>query len=70
MKKAIKFKTNIKCMGCVAAVTPALNQTVGQDKWSVDLQSPDRELTVEMEDGAAEPVVAALAAVGYQAEPV
>lgn len=69
MKKAIKFKTNIKCLGCVAAVTPALNETVGQDNWSVDLQSADRVLTVQVEDDAREPVVAALAAAGYKAEP-
>ncbi len=69
MKKTIKFKTNIKCMGCVAAVTPALNETVGESNWAVDLQSPDRELTIQVDDDGAEPVVAALAAVGYKAEP-
>ena len=69
MKKAVKFKTNIKCMGCVAAVTPALNETVGENNWAVDLQSPGKELTVQVDDDGAEPVVAALAAVGYKAEP-
>ena len=42
-----KFKTNIKCTACVAKVTPALNETVGEGKWSVDLTNPARILTVE-----------------------
>ena len=42
-----KFKTNIKCSACVAKVTPALNETVGEGKWSVDLTNPARILTVK-----------------------
>ncbi|MDQ0109204.1 copper chaperone CopZ [Chitinophaga terrae (ex Kim and Jung 2007)] len=42
-----KFKTNIKCSGCIATVTPVLNELVGPDNWQVDLQSPDKILTVK-----------------------
>lgn len=41
------FKTNLNCGNCVAKVTPFLNETVGDGKWSVDLNSPERFLTVE-----------------------
>jgi hypothetical protein len=34
------FKTNIKCSACVEKVTPPLNATVGEGKWSVDLINP------------------------------
>jgi copper chaperone CopZ len=44
--KTQKFKTNIKCFACVAKVTPALNKTVGEGNWSVDLTHPARILTV------------------------
>lgn len=70
MEKAIKFKTNIKCMGCIAAVTPALNETVGSNNWEVDLMSPERWLTVSSETADAQMVVAALQEVGYKAETV
>lgn len=43
----LKFKSNIKCGGCVATVTPHLNGEKTIEKWNVDLQSPERFLTVE-----------------------
>lgn len=44
--KILKFKTNIKCDGCVAQVTPLLNgeSTIGQ--WEVDTADADKVLTV------------------------
>ena len=68
MEKTLKFKTNIKCMGCVATVTPALDEAVGSGNWEVDLQSPERQLTVRTENAEVATVVAALAKTGYQAQ--
>ncbi|GHB78538.1 heavy-metal-associated domain-containing protein [Persicitalea jodogahamensis] len=42
----LKFKTNIKCGACVATVTPHLTKAVGIESWQVDLQDPNRTLTV------------------------
>lgn len=42
----LKFKTNINCTGCLAQVTPALNETAGENNWTVDLQSPEKTLVV------------------------
>jgi len=67
MKKVLKFKTNIKCMGCVARVTPALDEAVGKGNWEVDLQSADRQLTVTTEDADAETVEAAVVEAGFRA---
>ena len=44
-----KFKTNIKCTGCVATVTPFLDEAVGERQWEVDLTDPSRILTVKTE---------------------
>ncbi len=44
--EAIKFTTNIKCTGCLAKLTPFLNETAGEDNWEVDLQDPKKTLTV------------------------
>lgn len=65
----LKFKTNIKCGGCVSTVTPALNATEGIQHWTVDTANPDKILTVEG-DVSAEQVVESLSKVGYQATPV
>ena len=63
-----QFKTNIKCGACVSAVTPHLNEAVGEDHWQVDLASPDRILTVDAENE--QQVQEAVKKAGYQAEKV
>lgn len=67
--EALKFKTNIKCTGCLAKVTPALNETVGEDNWEVDLQDPNKTLTV-VADASESEVVAAIKEAGFEAEKV
>lgn len=63
-----KFKTNIKCDGCIAKVTPALNETVGTDNWSVDIQNPNKILTIKNDAVKTEVVAEALKKVGYRME--
>ena len=63
-----KFKTNIKCDGCIAKVTPSLNEAVGQNNWKVDLANPSKILTVETDDK--NKIIKALEKVGYKAEPI
>lgn len=67
--EALKFKTNIKCTGCLAKVTPALNEAVGEDNWEVDLQDPNKTLTV-VADSSENEVVAAVKEAGYEAEKI
>lgn len=68
--ETLKFKTNIKCSGCVATVTPQLNNTVGEHNWSVDIQNPDKILTVTADDVTSNEVVEAVNRAGFQAEAV
>jgi len=65
----LKFKTNLKCDGCVAKVTPDLNETVGEGNWNVDLQDSQKILTVKSE-ASEETILKALKKSGYQAEKV
>jgi copper chaperone len=66
--ETVKFKTTIKCSGCVATVTPGLNEAVGANNWQVDLQSPDKILTVNTTDKEKETaVIQKLQEVGYKA---
>ncbi|MDJ1472239.1 cation transporter [Cytophagaceae bacterium DM2B3-1] len=68
--KTLKFKTNIKCDGCIAKVTPHLNAVQGIDHWKVDLTSPDKVLEVETENVKAEEVSEALGKAGYKGETI
>ena len=60
----LKFKSNIKCQGCINNVTPVLNNIPEIQKWEVDLSNPERILTIE---GDVEPqeIVDKLIAIGY-----
>ncbi|MDH7461114.1 cation transporter [Chitinophagaceae bacterium 26-R-25] len=62
-----KFKTNINCSGCVAAVTPALNEVAGKDNWNVDTQNPSKILTVTT-DLPGEKITTAVINAGYKIE--
>ena len=44
-----QFKTNIKCSGCVATITPHLNGEKDIRNWEVDTVNPDKILTIEAE---------------------
>lgn len=61
----MKFKTNVKCGGCVAAITPEMDKL--GTSWSVDLSHPDRIMTVAG-DVPKEAVLSAMKTAGYQAE--
>lgn len=69
--ETLNFKTNIKCGGCVAAVTPFLNAIEQVDGWNVDTGNPDKILTVQTTDNrVAEAVRKAVEQAGYKAEPM
>lgn len=63
----LKFRTNAKCSGCVAAIGKELNKIVDKDDWSIDLSTPDRVLVV-LADVSAESVSERVAAAGFKAE--
>jgi copper chaperone CopZ len=66
-----KFKTNIKCSGCLATATPFLNAVVGEDNWEVDLQTSQKTLTVVTESEVSEnKIIEAVVQAGYTAEKV
>ncbi|WP_019990939.1 heavy-metal-associated domain-containing protein [Rudanella lutea] len=69
--ETLNFKTNIKCSGCVAAVTPFLNDIEQVDGWNVDTDSPEKILTVQTTDNRiGEVVQKAVERAGYKAEPM
>lgn len=69
--ETIKFKTTIKCSGCIAKATPFLDETIGKDNWEVDVQNPDKVLTVVSNENLKEDaVIKAVQEAGFKAEKV
>lgn len=65
--ETLKFKTNIKCGGCIATVTPFLNDIETVQSWEVDVDHTDKVLTVEGSANAPE-VIDVLNKAGFKAE--
>lgn len=68
--KTLQFTTSINCGSCVRAVTPTLNQLVGEGNWQVDTENPSKVLTITQDNVSSEQVEAALKQLGYSAEAV
>ncbi|EOZ96459.1 hypothetical protein A33Q_2229 [Indibacter alkaliphilus LW1] len=68
IKTMKKFKTNIKCGACVAAVKPEMDK-LENTKWEVDLSHPERILTIQGEVSA-DRVTKALEKAGYRGEEI
>lgn len=66
-----KFKTTMKCAGCLATATDFLDEAIGKNKWTVDILDPGKTLSiapgVEVKD---EVVIEALKKAGFKAERV
>ena len=69
--ETVKFKTNIKCSGCIAQTTPFLNEAAGENNWQVDVQDPNKILTIAAENNIdPEAIIKAVEKAGYKAERV
>ncbi|GAB2675108.1 hypothetical protein GCM10027036_30940 [Flavihumibacter cheonanensis] len=67
--ETLKFKTTIKCSGCIEKATPFLNEAVGEDNWEVDVTDTRKVLTIVNEKNIAkEDVIKAVYDAGYKAE--
>jgi copper chaperone len=64
----IRLKTSVKCNGCIATVTPFLDNLKGLENWNVDLNDPQRILTADLSGIGADDVIAALKKAGHTAE--
>ncbi|MEO6850915.1 MULTISPECIES: heavy-metal-associated domain-containing protein [unclassified Mucilaginibacter] len=69
--ETLKFKTNINCGGCIANVTPTLNNLKGVKHWEVNTADPNKILSIEAEDGLTTvDVINTLKNKGYNAQAV
>lgn len=64
----MKFKTNARCQGCVAAITKALAPVAVPENITFDLNSPDKTLEIRGVQVPAEEIVRLVGAAGFKAE--
>ena len=68
VSRALKFKTNINCSGCVEKVTPFLNGTCGIDQWNVDTENKEKILTVHSNSVTENEVILQVQSAGFNIE--
>lgn len=68
--QTLVFKTNINCSGCVAKVTPILNDIPAIESWQVDTGSKDKILTVQADDSSRATVEQNVKAAGFNIESI
>src|SRR5437868_5085582 len=62
----LKYRTNLNCGNCVAAVKPHLDNDPAIRRWSVDTADPNKVLTVEGEGVSAATVERHIADAGFK----
>ncbi|MEJ6981786.1 heavy-metal-associated domain-containing protein [Pedobacter sp. P351] len=68
--KKYQFKTTINCGGCVARLTPHLNANAGIKNWNVDINDPQKTLTVETENMEETDIKKIVEKLGFKADPI
>jgi copper chaperone len=68
--ETLQFKTNINCGGCVAKVTPFVNQLEEVENWKVDTANPDKILIVSGEELSCELIQQKVQQAGFMIEQV
>lgn len=65
--RTIELKTNIMCSSCVAKVTPDLNEVAGEKNWNVNIQNPEKILTITGVEITEDEIINAVAKAGFKA---
>ena len=66
--KILTFTSNIACNGCVSKVKPFLDELEGVTKWKVDIENPQKILSVQSNELSADQIQEAVIKAGYQLE--
>ena len=66
--KILTFTSNIACNGCLSKVKPFLDELEGVIKWEVDIENPQKILTVQSNELSVDQIQEAVIKAGYQLE--
>ncbi|MBU8892376.1 MAG: cation transporter [Bacteroidales bacterium] len=68
----IKFKTNLKCDGCINTIKSVMNTITGIELWTVFIDDKDKTLEVNFEDSDEKEIInavqSAITKSGYEIE--
>lgn len=64
------FKTDIKCSGCTSKIAPYLDSESAITHWQVDLQDPDKVLSVRSNGMTAGHLMQTVRNAGFNIEPI
>ena len=53
------------CSACLAKVTPGLNEVAGDGNWTIELNSPDKILSVSNDNSSPAEIINVLKNAGY-----
>ena len=66
--KQIKLKTDLSCKHCVMKVEPVLKAEQGVVSYSIDLENPDKTVTIESDGANIDKLIQNIKKIGYNAE--
>lgn len=66
--ETMTFKTNAKCMGCLAKIEEILQGKINREEWNLDLSDSNRPLTVTSDKLAVGEIVELISKVGFKIE--
>lgn len=66
----LRFKTSLKCDGCIKTIEPIMNGIDGVEEWNVDLSIPDKILEVEAGENLHEEIIKKVSGAGFQIEKI
>lgn len=66
----VKLKTDLSCRHCVMKVEPLLKEGKGIVSYSIDLEHPDKLVTIESEGADISQLIKGFNKAGYKAEKI
>ena len=66
--ETMTFKTNAKCMGCLAKIEEILQGKMNREEWNLDLSDSNSPLTVTSDKLAASEIVELISKAGFKIE--
>lgn len=61
-----RFKTNLKCGGCIRAITPGIESFSSIVDWSVDLENTDKVLEIQSTEDISDEVIESIKKAGFE----
>lgn len=61
-----RFKTNLKCNGCINTIKPGIESLSSIQGWSVDLEKPEKILEIQSAADISDQVIETIKKAGFE----